>query len=340
VSEELQMLRWVFYVLICVCYHSHIVAQDPVFSQFYSAPLQLNPGLAGVAYKPNFAINYRNQWPSLNNAYQTYALSYDQYFEDYNSSVGFYLQADNAGNGILKTNKAAAIYTYRLRVNREWQLKWGIELGLVQSRLNWEKLVFGDQIDPILGTVTPGGTPIPSEDTEPEDLSLTYLDIGTGGVLYSKKLYVGLSIKHLNTPKQSFLGKAENLSGGLPLRWNAHVGTEIPIRTGNKNRWKTFISPGIMYVRQGPFQQLNLGTFVGMGDIYGGLWYRHVGTEPDAVIGAIGLRKGYLRFTYSYDITISPLSNKSGGSHELGIMINLDDGKGESSYNDCMSLFR
>jgi type IX secretion system PorP/SprF family membrane protein len=333
-------MKWAVSTGLLLFSVSFLSAQDPVFSQFYSAPLQLNPSLAGVAYKPNFAINYRNQWPGLNNAYQTYALSYDQYFEDYNSGVGFYLQADDAGNGILKTNKAAAIYAYRLRINRQWEVKWGIELGLVQSRLNWEKLVFGDQLDPIFGPVSPGGTPIPGAEIQPEDLNLTYLDIGTGGVLYSKRLYLGLSIKHLNNPSQSYLGKAENLNGGLPLRWNVHVGTEIPIQAGNKDRWKAFISPGIMYVRQGPFQQINLGTFVGMGDIYGGLWYRHAGADPDAVIGAIGLRKGYLRFTYSYDITISPLSNKSGGSHELGIMINLDDGKAESSYNDCMILFR
>jgi hypothetical protein len=89
-----------------------------------------------------------------------------------------------------------------------------------------------------------------------------------------------------------------------------------------------------MYVRQGPFQQLNFGTFVGLGDIFGGLWYRHSGSDPDAIIGAIGLRKGYLRVTYSYDATISKLSYKSGGSHEIGIMISLVDGKGESKYND------
>jgi type IX secretion system PorP/SprF family membrane protein len=321
--------------LVCIAW-----SQDPVFSQFYSAPVQLNPGLSGISYKPSFALNYRNQWPALNRAYQTYAISYDQYFEDYNSGLGVYLQADNAGDGILKTNKAAVIYAYRMRINREWQLRWGIELGLVQSRLDWTKLRFGDQLDPELGPLTPGGTPIPTSEDQPEDLSLIYADVGTGGVFYSKRLYLGLSIKHLNTPRQSFLNSGHNLSGGLPLRWNVHIGTELPLQKGNKARWQAFVSPGLMYVRQGPFQQLNFGTFVGLGDIFGGLWYRHSGSDPDAIIGAIGLRKGYLRVTYSYDATISKLSYKSGGSHEIGIMISLDDGKGESSYNDCLQLFR
>jgi type IX secretion system PorP/SprF family membrane protein len=327
-------------VLAFVYLGSIVQAQDPVFSQFYSAPVQLNPGLSGISNQPSFALNYRNQWPSLNNAYQTYAVSYDQYFSDYNSGIGVYLLADNAGGGILKTNKAAVIYAYRMRINREWQLRWGIEVGVVQSRLDWTKLRFGDQLDPQFGPVSPGGTPIPTNEDQPDDLSLIYADIGTGGVIYSKKLYVGLSIKHLNTPRQSFLNTGQNLTGGLPLRWNLHVGAELPLQKGNKGRWQAFVSPGLMYVRQGPFQQLNFGTFVGLGDVFGGLWYRHAGSDPDAVIGAIGLRKGNLRVTYSYDATISKLSYKSGGSHEIGIMISLDDGKGESKYNDCLQLFR
>lgn len=314
--------------------------QDPVFSQFYSAPLQLNPGLTGIGHKPSFALNYRNQWPSLGNAYQTYAISYDQYFSDYNSGIGVYLQADNAGNGILKTTKAAAIYAYRLKLNRVWQVRWGVELGVVQSRLDWARLVFGDQLDPELGPVSPGGTQIPSDETEPDNLSLLYMDIGTGGVIYSRHLYAGISIRHLNSPRQSFLDGEQSLTEGLPLRWNFHVGTELPLQRGNKARSGAFISPGLMYVRQGPFQQLNFGTFVGLGDVFGGLWYRHAGSDPDAVIAAVGLRKGYVRVTYSYDATISSLSLKSGGSHEIGLLFNLDDGKGESSLNDCFNLFR
>ena len=317
-----------------------VSGQDPVFSQFYSGPLQLNPGLTGIAYKPRFCLNYRNQWPSLGNAYQTYAASFDQYFDEINSGVGGYVQADNAGDGILKTTKAAAIFAYRMKINRQWQVRWGFEIGLVQSRLDWTKLRFGDQLDPELGPVSAGGTPIPSEEVQPDDLTLLYADLGTGGVIYSKFLYAGVSIRHLNTPNQSYLDSNNDLYGGLPLRWNFHIGTEIPLQKGNKRQAGAFISPGLMYVRQGPFQQLNFGTFVGLGDVFGGVWYRHAGSDPDAVIGAIGLRKGFIRVTYSYDATISSLSLKSGGSHEIGLIINLDDGKGDFSYNDCLSLFR
>src|SRR5580693_5493092 len=53
-------------------------AQDPGFSQFFASPLSLNPALTG---KFNGVIrvagNYRNQWPSINNAFITSTVSVD-----------------------------------------------------------------------------------------------------------------------------------------------------------------------------------------------------------------------------------------------------------------------
>ncbi|MDX1406516.1 MAG: type IX secretion system membrane protein PorP/SprF [Saprospiraceae bacterium] len=315
-------------------------AQDPVLSQFYSSPVILNPGLAGITYAPNFAINYRNQWPNFNNAYRTYAVSYDQFFEPINSGVGLYLLADDAGNGILKTTKAGAVYSYNIRINYNWRIKWGIEVGLAQTRLDWDKLIFLDQIDEVLGPISPGGTPFPTTEDMPESLKITYLDLATGGVLYNRNFYFGVALKHLNTPSQSFTDVNTNLQNGLPIRWSVHAGSEIPITIGNNRFWSPFISPGIMFVGQGASRQLNVGTFLGFGDFYGGVWYRHANKNPDAVIGAFGFRSQKIRVTYSYDATISSLSLRSGGAHEVGIVINLEDGRRESIYNDCFGIFR
>src|ERR1700748_3191093 len=55
-----------------------IRAQDPGFSQFFASPLTLNPALTG---KFNGVVrvagNYRNQWPSINNAFITSTISVD-----------------------------------------------------------------------------------------------------------------------------------------------------------------------------------------------------------------------------------------------------------------------
>ena len=110
-------------------------AQDPIFSQYYAAPLQINPAFAGNAYAPHFAFNYRNQWPSLK-AYVTYAASYDQYIPHLNTGVGILLLTDDAGDGLIRTNKAAGVFGYRLQLNQNWFIKLGAEVAGVQTRYN------------------------------------------------------------------------------------------------------------------------------------------------------------------------------------------------------------
>ncbi|HYK55270.1 MAG TPA: type IX secretion system membrane protein PorP/SprF, partial [Flavisolibacter sp.] len=53
-------------------------AQDPNFSQFFASPLTLNPALTGK-FDGAFRVagNYRNQWPTINNAFTTATVSVD-----------------------------------------------------------------------------------------------------------------------------------------------------------------------------------------------------------------------------------------------------------------------
>src|SRR6266516_4793846 len=65
-------------LVICVALVMVSIAQDPNFSQFFASPLTLNPALTGKfdgVYR--IAINYRNQWPTIFNAFRTYTVSAD-----------------------------------------------------------------------------------------------------------------------------------------------------------------------------------------------------------------------------------------------------------------------
>lgn len=316
-----------------------IMAQDPVFSQFYLSPVQLNPGLAGLTEDPRFAANYRNQYPGFNNAYRTYALSYDQLFSGMKAGIGGWLLADDAGDGILKTLKAAGIFSYRIRLNNNLYAKSGIEAGIVQSTLNWDKLVFGDQIDDYMGTISPGGIPFPTEEVAPEKNTVLYPDLGIGMIVYGGDLYTGLSIRHLNRPDPDFLLINSNLSPRIPMRWTFHAGGSWPIFDGIFSGYDVEFSPSIILVTQGPFNQINGGFTVDAEMITMGIHYRLSSGRSEALIGSIGLRTNRLRIGYSFDYTISgfPLS---AGTHELGIVYHLDDGDTESRYNDCLNIFR
>ena len=317
-------------------------SQDPIFSQFYAAPLQLNPAFTGNTYSTNIALNYRNQWPDIPNAYITYAASVDQFSEDLNSGFGLLVLADEAGDGLLKTNKISGLYSYKIQANRELNFKIGTEFTVVQSKLDWDRLVFRDQLDPEFGPISPGGTPFPTEEVQPDNLTKTYFDFSAGFLAYSKQFYGGISLKHLITPNEYFYPTNNNLNTGLPMRMTIHGGAEFVIVEGNKRRRPTFISPNIMFIKQGDFGQINAGAFGSIGRIFAGAWYRHAFSNPDAAIILVGVREGAFKIGYSYDLTVSGLSNiagGTGGSHEISFIINFEKPR-EVDYSDCFGMFR
>jgi len=79
----MKLITHYYFLLIVLLFScSTAFGQDPIFSQFYAAPLQINPAFTGNTYTPNIALNYRNQWSGWpGTAYSTYAASVDQFIE-------------------------------------------------------------------------------------------------------------------------------------------------------------------------------------------------------------------------------------------------------------------
>ncbi|MFN7116455.1 MAG: type IX secretion system membrane protein PorP/SprF [Saprospiraceae bacterium] len=322
-------------------------AQDPLFSQFYAAPLQINPAFAGVTYAPRVTFNYRSQWAQIEGGYQTYAAAYEQSIPRLNSGLGLMLSSDDAMNGVYKTTRISAVYSYGLQVKEDFFMKFGVEAGMIGTRLDWERLQFVDQLDPLTGGSDGGGNPIPSEEQMPASLNNNVLDISAGLLMYTKILYGGISVKHINNPDDSFLSLGNNLAAGMPIRITVHGGAEIEVKKGNNRNPGAFISPNILIARQAAFTQVNVGAYSGFGRFFGGVWYRHAGKNPDAAIILAGFREGALRIGYSYDLTMSKLANVSpGGTHEISLTINFDDSREaqrrrkSARYNDCFKMFK
>lgn len=95
----------------CMVLLGKVSAQDPHFSQFFSSPLTLNPAFTG---KFDGALrvmgNYRNQWPTINNAFTTATVAADFHILDKTIAsndtwgVGFVGYNDNSANGAVKFN--------------------------------------------------------------------------------------------------------------------------------------------------------------------------------------------------------------------------------------------
>jgi len=154
-----------------------------VFSQFYNAPIQLNPGLVGLSNQAQVHINYRNQWPAWPQVYETYAASYDQYFESLNSGFGVQATSDDAGNGILKLQRLSGVYAYQVQLNKKFRARFGLEAGIISTQLDWDRLIFFEQLSPQGFEGTPGAPLIPNTEIRPDQLSRINLDLGMGALL-------------------------------------------------------------------------------------------------------------------------------------------------------------
>lgn len=323
-------------VIVWCCFAGNMRAQSPVYSQYYAAPLQLNPAFAGNTIAPFINMNYRSNWTNIPTAYQTFGVSYSQFFEDLNSGFGLTATTDDAGQGLIVTNRFTGVFSYKLSVNEDFALKFGVEAGFIQSRLGWEFLEFPDQIEEEFGIV------LNTEEIQPDDLSQTLFDVSTGVLAYSKQFYGGITLKHINTPDESFFDINNNLNAGYPMRAAVQGGMQLPIGQNNNRGPQSFISPNILYTWQRDFAQLNIGAYASVGPVFGGLWYRHANTNADAVIFLAGFQQGVLKVGYSYDMTVSSaLNSRSGGSHEISVILNFDANRPRRyDYNDCFQMFR
>ena len=90
--------------LLCLTAQTAL-SQDPQFTQFYANPLYLNPAFAGTSIQSRVVMASRVQWPSIPGAFQTYSVSYDQFFAMIKSGFGVDVYYDRAGSGGLSTTR-------------------------------------------------------------------------------------------------------------------------------------------------------------------------------------------------------------------------------------------
>jgi type IX secretion system PorP/SprF family membrane protein len=117
-------------------------AQDLHFSQFYASPLYLSPSLAGATDGARLVMNYRNQWPGIEKAFSTYAISFDNYFNTFNSGLGAILIQDKAGSAGLTTTLAALQYSYNIQLTDQWQVVPAVQFAYGNRSIDFAKLLW------------------------------------------------------------------------------------------------------------------------------------------------------------------------------------------------------
>jgi type IX secretion system PorP/SprF family membrane protein len=241
-------------------------SQDPHFSQFYTAPLTQNPGLAGAVYDKQANLNYKNQWSSVANPYTTIAASYDMKFVKKRIVKGYWagglsLFKDDAGTANLRTVTVNLTAAYHIKLNQHNSLGAGLQGGFAQRSISLGALQWGSQYNGY--AYDPG---IPSN--EPINNATRFIGDCAMGLVWSfsnntnvvkingnhiLKWNIGVSAFHLNRPNLSFI----NTSDPLNMKFVVHGDGVISI----PNTMFAF-APGFMLYSQGPTSEILYGSLI------------------------------------------------------------------------------
>lgn len=292
-------------------------AQDPQFSQYYQAPLYLNPGFTGITPQQRVAFNHRIQWPSLPQAFSTYAFSYDIFVDELKSGFGLMVTTDKMGSAGWRTTTTGLLYSYKVKLTEKIVFSPGLYFGYGTNGLDRTKLRLGDGLEYDGISLDPDLNKLGTQ---------SYFDFGSGFLFYTRTLWLGASFAHMNQPNLSIL----NDESQLPMKTAIHAGAKLLL--GDKLHPKehvSYLTPSFIYRMQGKsFSQLDLGINYHIDPVSVGIWYRgkpFAQTEAntvqqDALILNLGLYLPKLSIGYSYDFTTSRLQTTSGGAHELSII--------------------
>ncbi|PSL01760.1 PorP/SprF family type IX secretion system membrane protein [Cecembia rubra] len=298
--------------------------QDIQFSQFYASPLFLNPAFAGSAEVSRFGINFRNQWPGLDQTFIAYSAYFDHFVNNKNSGIGLIINGSYQTLNNLANNEVGLAYSYRLKIGNGSFLHMGAQGSYATRSAAFDEVVLSAQLDIDRGVVLPG-----SVNGFPEDRTRTFLDVHSGLLFYNDKVWFGVSGHHLTQPNISYI---EGDFDPLEIRVSMHGGVKFDLPRGvindflNNTRQERTLAFAFNYKRQGLFDQLDLGAELFFDPVILGVWYRGLPTRiglpnNEALIVMLGfLFENGVQVGYSYDFTLSALGwRNSGGAHEVSV---------------------
>lgn len=301
-----------------------LYAQDIQYSQYYANPVYLNPAFTGSTGMTRVGVNFRNQWPALDQSFVAYTAYFDHFEERLNSGFGLIFHGAQESFTQTNINEIGVVYSYRLKLSESSYIQAGFQGSFVARDAFFDRIILGTQLNIDTGLID--GSP---GESFQGDSHIRSADAHTGILYYGKKAWLGVSAAHLFRPEISYLADNTNQ---LPIKYSIHGGYRFDLAPGDINEYfnntnqKRSVALGFNYKQQGQFSQLDLGAEFFFEPLVLGFWYRGLPTKyelpnNESLIFLLGVNlPSGLELGYSFDYAISKLGFlSSGGAHELSV---------------------
>ena len=330
--------------------------QDPSFSQIDNALVYYHSSYAPIKGGINLSGAYRNQWSDVPGGFTTQFLHVDVKPAKKNTGFGINICNDIEGAAFIKTQRADLIVRqkcpirYKIKKKELVSLTFGGYVGVQRKSLDWSKLVFSDEIDPVFGIYQN------SSQLTPTILNSLFYDCGISvSGEFKFKLNEYRIPLDLHASLNHFISRGwESLQGldtRLPRLFVITAATTI-----QKNSFYNIplIKPTIQYEKQSTIHRIKCGSLVGYLDdrndrsFYLGMYYSSfINTQyrgnAYSIIPAVGYEKVVGDFligvAYSHDMNLSGVNfSNVGPVHEITFAINAVTG--DKKYKSKSNIFK
>jgi type IX secretion system PorP/SprF family membrane protein len=310
-----RLLTLLFVFSVFVAY-----SQDIHYSQFYNAPLVMNPANTGIFNgDKRILLSYKDQWSSVPVPWKTFTGSYDMKFypensADYFFSGGLVFNYDRQGTSKISTSNINLLGSYTRVLNENNLFTIGVALGYSTRGFNSEDLTWDRQWN---GVALDRG--LSSGEVNLSADRVNFFENAIGANYRWQKssrtnLDLGVSVFHFIEPKVAFFGgddisleKRVTLSGVGSFQ----VAESLDIQLH-----------GLAQYQGGPSEYIvgGLGKFY-LDNTPGSEWQLHAGASfrtKKAIVPTVALQHKNMYISASYDIGLSEFNQEhSGGGIEL-----------------------
>ncbi len=281
-------------LFVCLCWGNLFGQQVPFYNHYLINPFVYNPAFTGASDYVNASFVRNQRFSSFGSTAVNNYLTVEGPIAKGNMGLGLVVAHQN--QGIQQQLMSSLNYSYKLKINDDHHIRFGISAGVLDNRIDYDQLNAQETNDPYLTGLRP---------TAP------VFDMNVGLMYNWKDLRIGISVPQIIGGKVKYA--REKSRGYYQLERHYMMSLEYDFHLGEK----FILRPNaiLRYMPNVPFQYdaSLMGLYKNM------LWVSATYKSDYAVQFNAGVRVlDFLRVGYSYELLIGSMKTyNTGTNHEV-----------------------